>query len=101
MTRGALTMDEAAAELHKSRRWLQDWLRVNPADRYGVPFYSPLGRAKLFSDADIAAAIRADKTGSELERLNRLFNATFRIQREACEAAGRHIPLIVENVRGK
>lgn len=47
-----------------------------------------------------AAAIRADETGAELERLNRLFNACFRIQREACEAAGRHIPLVVENVRG-
>ena len=31
---------------------------------------------------------------------NTLFNECFRIQREACEAAGRHIPLIVENVRG-
>ena len=31
---------------------------------------------------------------------NSLFDACFRIQREACEAAGRHIPLIVENVRG-
>ncbi len=31
---------------------------------------------------------------------NNLFEACFRIQREACEAAGRHIPLIVENVRG-
>jgi hypothetical protein len=47
-----------------------------------------------------AAAIRADATGAELARLNRLFNACFRIQREACEAAGRHIPLVVENVRG-
>jgi hypothetical protein len=47
-----------------------------------------------------AAAIRADKSGAALEQLNRLFNACFRIQREACEAAGRHIPLIVENVRG-
>lgn len=47
-----------------------------------------------------AQAIRADTTGKELERLNRLFNACFRIQREACEAAGRHIPMIVENVRG-
>lgn len=47
-----------------------------------------------------AAAIRADTTGDELERLNRLFNACFRIQREACAAAGRHIPLVVENVRG-
>ena len=47
-----------------------------------------------------AAAIRADETGVELERLNRLFNACFRIQREACEADGRHIPMVVENVRG-
>ncbi len=31
---------------------------------------------------------------------NELFNACFRIQREASEAAGHHIPLIVENVRG-
>jgi hypothetical protein len=29
-----------------------------------------------------------------------LFEACFRIQREASEAAGRHVPLIVENVRG-
>ncbi len=47
-----------------------------------------------------AAAIRADKTGKELERLNRLFNACFHIQREASDAAGRNIPLIVENVKG-
>jgi C-5 cytosine-specific DNA methylase len=31
---------------------------------------------------------------------NSLFDACFRIQRQACEAAGHHIPLIVENVRG-
>lgn len=31
---------------------------------------------------------------------NTLFEACFRIQKEACEAAGRYIPLIVENVRG-
>lgn len=31
---------------------------------------------------------------------NRLFDACFRIQREACEASGRLIPLVVENVRG-
>jgi hypothetical protein len=29
-----------------------------------------------------------------------LFNHQFRIQREACKAAGRYIPMIVENVRG-
>ena len=32
--------------------------------------------------------------------LNDLFNACFRIQREACEAAGRYIPMVVENVKG-
>lgn len=31
---------------------------------------------------------------------NTLFETCFRIQREACEAAGRHIPMVVENVRG-
>lgn len=31
---------------------------------------------------------------------NTLFETCFRIQREACEAAGHHIPLVVENVRG-
>lgn len=34
------------------------------------------------------------------KRLTALFDACFRIQHEACDAAGRHIPLIVENVRG-
>lgn len=47
-----------------------------------------------------AEAIRADKTGASLEKLNRLFSACFRIQREACEAAGRHVPMVVENVKG-
>ena len=32
--------------------------------------------------------------------LTRLFDACFRIQREACQAAGRHIPMVVENVKG-
>ena len=31
---------------------------------------------------------------------NSLFETCFRIQREACDAAGYHIPLVVENVRG-
>lgn len=31
---------------------------------------------------------------------NTLFEVCFRIQREACEAAGHHIPMVVENVRG-
>ncbi len=47
-----------------------------------------------------AAAIRADTTGKALADLNCLFDACFRIQAQASLAAGRHIPLIVENVRG-
>lgn len=46
------------------------------------------------------AAILADKSGDSLVKLTELFDACFRIQKEASEAAGHHIPLIVENVRG-
>ncbi len=46
----------------------------------------------------LAAKVRADP--ALLEKELALFNACFRIQREACEAAGKHIPMIVENVRG-
>jgi hypothetical protein len=47
-----------------------------------------------------AADIRANATGAKLAALNRLFDACFRIAREASEAAGRHIPIVIENVRG-
>lgn len=47
-----------------------------------------------------AKAIRDDLSGQKLADLTRLFDACFRLQREACDAAGRHIPLVVENVRG-
>lgn len=45
-----------------------------------------------------AKRIQADP--AEQKRLTALFDACFRIQREAIEAAGRYIPLVVENVRG-
>ncbi len=38
--------------------------------------------------------------GDGLADLNALFLACFRLQREASEAAGRRIPLVVENVKG-
>lgn len=53
----------------------------------------PWTRAKA-----LAAAVRADP--ARLEKELALFNACFRIQREASEAAGHYIPLVVENVRG-
>ena len=55
----------------------------------------------------IAAALRGQGefpegyTGSRtVAELTALFDACFRIQREACEAAGHHIPMVVENVKG-
>jgi hypothetical protein len=65
-----------------------------PCQRYSY-MAMPWKRAKAQ-----AAAILADSTGEKLRELNALFDACFRIQREASAAAGRHIPLIVENVRG-
>jgi hypothetical protein len=54
-----LTLIEAAAELHKSKRWFQDWLAKHPVDAYGKPFYSKLGRTKIFREADIARILDA------------------------------------------
>ena len=62
----------------------------------------PWSRAK-----QIARALRGQDEFPEkydgyrtIAALNELFEAPKRIQREACAAAGHHIPLIVENVRG-
>jgi hypothetical protein len=55
----AYTMDEAAERLHKSRRWLQDWLRDNPADSLGKPFFAQLGRTKVFTDESLSRILAA------------------------------------------
>ena len=49
-----------------------------------------------------AKAIEAEyKSGArDVKKLTALFDACFRIQREAIEAAGHFIPMVVENVRG-
>lgn len=53
----------------------------------------PWGRAKA-----IAAEYRSG--ARDVKNLTALFDACFRIQQEASEAAGHHIPMVVENVRG-
>jgi len=53
----------------------------------------PWSRAKA-----IAAEYRSGKR--DVKKLTALFDACFRIQREAIEAAGHFIPMVVENVRG-
>jgi hypothetical protein len=62
----------------------------------------PWGRAKQIARAlrgedDFPEPYRGSRT---IEKLNAIFNACFRLQREASEAAGRHIPMVVENVKG-
>lgn len=64
----ALTLDEAAAELRKTPRWLKEWLGKHPVDAAGVPFYLPMGRTKTFENADIAR-IRASIRENERCRL--------------------------------
>jgi hypothetical protein len=46
------TMEEVAQRLHKSRRWLQDFVRNHP-------FYRLAGRTKLFTEGDIARLVEA------------------------------------------
>jgi len=58
MTR-AITIDEAAIQLCKSKRWLLEWLRAHPMDSNGEPFYTPVGRDKIFHQTDIARIERA------------------------------------------
>jgi hypothetical protein len=52
MTR-ALTLNEAAETLRKTPRWLREWLRKHPADKVGEPYFTPVGRDKIFHQADI------------------------------------------------
>ncbi len=62
----------------------------------------PFSRGKQIARALRGEDVSPDgyKGSRTLAELTALFDACFRIQREACEAAGRHIPLVVENVRG-
>ena len=49
------TLAEAAAQLMApSTRWLADWLRAHPRDKSGEPYYTPVGRDKVFRSDDIA-----------------------------------------------
>src|SRR6185437_1369475 len=52
-------LDEVAAELRVKKRWLADFLRANPCDGYGEPFFRLAGRVKLFTETDIARIYKA------------------------------------------
>lgn len=88
--------------LHGSQFKTADLIVCSPPCQEFSYMAMPWSRAKqieraLRDEDDFPAGYTGSCTVAELTRL---FDACFRIQREASEAAGRHIPLIVENVRG-
>jgi hypothetical protein len=93
---------------YPAQLWIQDILTISGDQLRNADFLwasPPCQRyswmAMPWSKAKAAAAeIRADESGKMLADLNALFDACFRIQAEASIAAGRHIPMVVENVRG-
>jgi len=67
----------------------------SPCQKYSymaMPWSRAKALAAWYREEPFATARQAD--------LNALFLSQFRIQQEASEAAGRYIPLVVENVRG-
>lgn len=66
-----------------------------PCQRYSymaMPWTRAKTMARWYRDPEAASERIADLTA--------LFDACFRIQHEASEAAGRYIPLVIENVKG-
>lgn len=79
--------------LHGSQFKDADLIVASPPCQEYSYMAMPWTRAKA-----IAAEYRSGQR--DVKQLTALFDACFRLQREACQAAGRHIPLVVENVRG-
>ena len=89
-------------EMHGSEIADADLIVASPPCTEYSYMAMPWKRAK-----QIARALRGEDEFPEpyrgsrtIEQLNAIFDACFRLQREASEAAGRHIPMVVENVRG-
>ena len=79
--------------LHGSQFKSADLIVASPPCQEYSYMAMPWSKAKA-----IAAEYRSGKR--DVRKLTALFDACFRLQREACEAAGRYIPLVVENVKG-
>ena len=79
--------------LHGSQFRTADLIVASPPCQEYSYMAMPWSRAKA-----IAADYRSGRR--QVKQLTALFDACFRIQHEACEASGRNIPLVVENVRG-
>ena len=79
--------------LHGSQFRNADLIVASPPCQEYSYMAMPWARAKKIA-AEYRSGVR------DVKKLTALFDACFRLQREASEAAGRKIPLVVENVRG-
>jgi hypothetical protein len=89
-------------EMHGSEIADADLIVASPPCTEYSYMAMPWSRAKQIARAlrgedEFPEPYRGSRTVAEL---NAIFDACFRIQREASEAAGRYIPMVVENVKG-
>jgi hypothetical protein len=70
------SIKEAAQRLGMSPRWLRGFLFDHPLDKYGVPFYVPLGNRKRFTDRDLERILEANRDGEKEKLL--AFRARFK-----------------------
>lgn len=89
---GQLILQDALT-LHGSQFRHADAIVASPPCQKYSYMAMPWKRSK-----ELAAWYR--ESSDRIGQLNALFDACFRIQREASEAAGREIPMVVENVKG-
>jgi hypothetical protein len=89
-------------EMHGSELADADLIVASPPCTEYSYMAMPWSRAK-----QIARGLRGEDGFPEpyrgsrtVDQLNAIFDACFRLQREASQAAGRHIPMVVENVKG-
>lgn len=90
---GADLVIQDVLTLHGSQFRNASLILASPPCQFFSYTAMPWTRAK-----NLAKAVRADP--ERLDKELALFRACFRIQREASAAAGHHIPMVVENVRG-
>lgn len=89
-------------DLHGSEVASADLIVASPPCQEFSYMAMPWGRAKqigraLRGEEEFPEGYRGSRT---LAELTALFDACFRIQRQASDAAGHHIPMVVENVKG-
>ena len=59
---------DAAKRIGVSRLWLRKFLRQNPVDKAGIPFYVPVGNRKRFTERDLERILEANRE-AEKEKL--------------------------------